>query len=197
MNVSLGDIAQVLAGFPFRTRIVDDPSASVRVVQMGNVDDDLIIAWDSVATTPLRGRRMPDWLTDGDILVAAKGSRPYAVLVQDVPGEAVCDTNFFHVTAVDPARVLPAFLAAYINDGPGKDYLRRSSEGSRTRNLRKGALMSMPVHVPSMQVQRRLVALRRDLDEERLLLQAMIDNRAETFAACLEQAARGIYDDDD
>lgn len=189
MNVSLGNIAQVLPGYPFRTRIVDDPAADTHVVQMGNIGEDLGVDWHSVVTTPLRGRRKPDWLEEGDILVAAKGSRPYAVLMKDVRGKTVCDTNFFHVTGFDLERVLPAFLAAYINDGPGSSYLRGSAEGSRTQNLRKGVLLGMPVRLPTMDVQQRLVALRRDLDEERRLLQRLIENRAATFSACLERAA--------
>lgn len=186
----LGNLAHILSGYPFRTRIVDDPEASVHVVQMGNIDEGLSVDWDSVVTTRLRGRRQPDWLAIGDLLVAAKGSRHYAVLLSDIPGPTVCDTNFFHVSAVDGSQVLPEFLAAYINDGPGQQYLRRSTEGSRIRNLRKAVLETMPIRLPSLDEQRRLVALKRDLDEERSLLRAVIENRAKTFAVCLQQATQ-------
>lgn len=186
MNLKLIDFSSIYPGYPFRARIPDIPGGGVRVVQMGDVTSRMEVDWDRVVTTELSGRREPDWLQEGDILFPAKGNRHYAVVLADVPEVAVCAPNLFLVR-VDSQRALPEFVAAYINEGPGAEYLQRAAEGSRIGNIRKAALGAMPISLPPLQVQEKVVELKQLIDEEEETLRRLITNRRQSLYAALAQ----------
>ena len=187
--MELADFATVLPGYPVRKAVEHNPEGSVRIVQVSDVTEDRRIDWTGVALTELAGRRSPDWLRDGDLLVRAKGPSNYAVEVTDVPGRAVCVPTFFQVS-LDRQQVLPGFMAAYINYGPGRDYLASVAEGAPVRNVRKKVLAAMPVQLPPLAEQSRIVELTEALAEERDLLQRMLANRENTLSAALREVTR-------
>ncbi|MGA7305221.1 MAG: hypothetical protein WBW88_10120, partial [Rhodothermales bacterium] len=153
---------------------------------MRDITERLEVDWDGVATVTLPlGRRLPTWLSEGDVLFAAKGNRNYAALVDEVPGKSVCTPTFFHIR-VDTRLALPGFVAAYINAGPGRDYIESVAEGSRIRNVRKSVLAAMPIDPPPLDQQQRLVELQALIEEEANVLRRMIANRREILSAALE-----------
>ncbi|MBA1147838.1 restriction endonuclease subunit S [Ectothiorhodospiraceae bacterium WFHF3C12] len=194
VNSKLIDFVSISPGYPFRARIPDIPDGGVRVVQMGDVTSRMEVDWDRVVVTELPGRREPDWLQEGDILFAAKGNRNYALALTDVPEAAVCAPNFFLVR-VDSQRALPEFVVAYINEGPGAEYLQRAAEGSRIGNIRKAALGAMPISLPPLQVQEKMIELKQLIGEEEETLRRLITNRRQSlYAALAQQTSRGLVE---
>lgn len=183
MMMKLADIAAISAGFPFRGAIEVVPEGKVFVVQMKNVDPEMGVDWLSVTRSNAPGKREPDWLREGDVIFAARGSRNYAALIEGAPTNAVCSPHFFVLRLRDQATVLPAFLAWQINQAPARKYFEQSATGSYILNIRRQVLEDLEVAVPARQQQDQIVAFNRAAQEERAVMTRLIANRKNQMEA--------------
>lgn len=176
MTGDLKDCAEVRPGHPFRSRVLEDPEGKVLAVQMRDVSLARGVAWDNAIRTTPKGRKEPDWLRPGDILFIARGGRNFAVCVEEVPMPAVCAQYFFLLRAADPAALLPRFLAWQINQPPAQNYLRRNAEGTDQLSIRRGILEALPVTVPPLEKQQKIITLENIFRKEKQTLERLIRN---------------------
>jgi len=122
---TVGSVASLQGGYPFRGSIEESAEGGTLAVQMKDVDPDQGVTWAGVIRTSLAGRKRPDWLKAGDVLFVSKGARFYAVCIDEPPSAAVCSPHFFLLQVLPRAALLPAFLAWQINQPPFQRQLNR------------------------------------------------------------------------
>lgn len=179
----LGDIADIGAGFPFRGAVTATREGDALVVQMKNIDAEQGVDWSSVTRTNLPGKKEPDWLKDGDIIFAARGSKNYAALVVAAPRNAVCSPHFYVIRIRNEAETLPAFIAWQINQAPARKYFGQSATGSYILNIRRQVLEDLALAVPPRAQQEIIVALNHAAQSERKVLEGLIANRKSQMEA--------------
>lgn len=178
----LADLADVQAGHPFRGSVPEDVEGKAFAIQMRDVSPDGRVAWEGLVKTSLDGRKSPVWLRPGDILFVARGARNYALSLEDVPVTAVCSQYFF-LLRVKSTGLLPEFLAWQINRVPAQRYLTKNAEGTDQLSIRRGVLEALPIAVPPLEQQHRIVALAKDAGRERQILETLIQNREQQLDA--------------
>ncbi|MEJ7687724.1 MAG: restriction endonuclease subunit S [Variovorax sp.] len=179
---ALGHGLVVRAGYAFRGSIEEVAAGPVRAVQMKDLDPAAGLDWDSVVRTQLRGRGTADWLAADDVLFVARGTRFYAVCLGDAPpGPAVCGPHLFHLRVKRGHALLPAFVAWQINQSPFQRELQRAAEGSSQLSVRRPVLESLPIGIPALAHQQRIVELARFAQRERLLQLRLLRNRERQF----------------
>jgi len=188
----LGVLAEIRAGYPFRGPIEQVPEGSVRVVQMRDLALDGTVRWTDVARTELAGRRTPDWLTRGDLLLVARGNRFYVASLDAVPGPAVCGPHLFHLRLKSAPAVLPEFLAWQINQLPFQRVLRKAAEGSSQLSIRRPELEALEIRVPSMANQKKIAQLAGLALRERDLLTSLIRNRERQLETLATELAHSV-----
>ncbi|MNK35560.1 hypothetical protein D3C87_540900 [compost metagenome] len=77
----LGDVASIRQGHPFRGAIAAVAEGPVQVIQLKNLALDGLQERDHLLRTALRARKPPDWVQDQDVLIAARGNHPLAMLL--------------------------------------------------------------------------------------------------------------------
>lgn len=187
MMNTLGELAEVRAGHPFRGSVPVHEQGTSRVIQMRDVGADGRIAWASLARTDLSAHRSPDWLHGGDLLFAARGVRNYALCLADVPEQTVCAQYYFVIRCRPGAGLTPDYLAWHINRAPSQRYLTSNAEGSDQLSIRRAVLEDLPVAVPELARQRLLVEMARAATDERQRLEALIRNRERQMDALAHQ----------
>ena len=193
--ISVGEIASLQAGYPFRGAIEEAHDGDVLVVQMKDVDPDSGVDWRGAIRTSLAGRKHPDWLRAGDVLFVAKGARFYAVCVDEPPAPAVCAPAFFHLRVKAPDCVDPAFLAWQINQPPFQRQLQQAAEGSGQLSIRRPVLEALLLHMPTMRQQRGIAALADLARCERQALHRLIRNRDLQLHALAEGLGQATHKD--
>ena len=183
----LGDVVAVRPGYPFRGSIKEAPRGEMAVVQIKNADAERGVDWQALANTEPTGRKQPDWLQGGDVLLIARGNRNVAVFLNQVPGRAVCAPQFYLLRVKDD-RVLPAYLAWYLNEFPAQRYFEQSAEGSVVTSIRRQVLESLPLPIPDLQRQQLIVNLVDTARREKQLTEQLIRNREQQ----LTLVARGL-----
>ncbi|HEX7634849.1 MAG TPA: restriction endonuclease subunit S [Noviherbaspirillum sp.] len=169
--------AEIKAGYPFRGSVPEAEDGSTSVVQMRDIDPVHGVKWESAARTHLEGRREPDWLAPGDIVFVARGLRNYAVCLDEVPVPAVCSQYFYLLRVKNHEQLLPQFLAWQINRAPAQRYLGKNAEGSDQLSIRRTVLEELPLAVPPLDRQHRIIELHKHALAERAILENLIRNR--------------------
>ena len=191
--MKLKQIATINAGYPFRGKIPEAPGSAVVAVQMKDVSLTEGIRWSDCLEAELTGKRDPDYLTTGDILVAARGSHNYAVQVDQLLAstgkQAVAAPHFF-VVSLKKKDILPEFLAWLLNQEPVQRYFEQNAEGSLTKSIRRSVLEDAPVVVPPLAKQQAIIALANTLHDERRLIQKLISNGEHMMSA----VAKDLFD---
>ena len=188
----LDSLAEVRSGYPFRGSVPVVENGSVRVVQMRDVDPAGEVDWSGVASTELEGRKDPDWIAAGDVLFASRGHRYYAACVDAVPGRAICGQHLFHMRIRPSAQVLPTFLAWQINQPPLQKLLGKMAEGSSQLSIRRGILESLPIALPSLAAQQKIMALVELAKQEQAGYLALIRTREKQLEALVEGLAQNL-----
>lgn len=176
MNHRLSDFVELRAGHPFRGSVPEVTNGNAYALQMRDVSPEAVVAWAGLVRISLDGRKNPDWLQRGDVIFAARGMRNYALCMDEVPLPTVCSQYFFLLRVKTPA-LLPEFLAWQINRAPAQRYLASNAEGSDQLSIRRGVLEALPLVVPFIEQQQRVVALAKDARRERQVLETLIRNR--------------------
>lgn len=178
----LNDIAVVDAGYPFRGTIPETLGSHIAAVQMKDVSLQEGINWSGCTRTTLTGKRAPDWLQPGDILIAARGSHNYAVHVDErltsTDLQAVAAPHFF-IIRVTREEVLPEFLTWLLNQAPCQRYFEQTAEGSVTKSIRRSVLEQTPVAMPPLDKQRIIIRMNTTLARERRIATQLVNNGAQ------------------
>jgi len=179
----LGTIVEFRIGYPFRGAIEPVPGGSISVVQMRNLAQGQAMNWAEVVRTELVGRRTPDWLATDDLLFVTRGNRYYAAVLKDVPNQAISGPHLYHLRLKQDVAVLPEFLAWQLNQPPIQRHLHQAAEGSNQLSIRRAELEALPISVPSIDDQQRVVRLAELAARERELLEQLIRNREQELGA--------------
>jgi len=177
--MKLKQVVTIESGYPFRGRVAEVQDASVVVVQMKNISPVDGINWSECVGTHLTGKREPSWLQSGDILVAARGSRNYAVKVDlnmlQIGVRAVASPHFF-VLSIKNNAVLSDYLVWFLNQAPCQRYFEQNAEGSLTKSIRRSVLEDVPVAVPPLKKQQAIIGLSQVLHQEKRTLEQLLHN---------------------
>lgn len=180
----LKELVVVLSGYPFRSKIDDEPSAEACVVQMRDIGNDHKINWDTLVRAHPKGRKKPDWLDNGDVLFLSKGNNNPAILVEGIPSPCVCSPQFYLLKKkVDD--IDSEYLAWIMNQEPSQDYFRSNREGSGTLSVRRSVLENLEIPVPPLSVQRDMVQLQYMVKREEELQAKLLENRMQMIESCV------------
>lgn len=184
--VPLVQCARLSAGFPFRGAVDALEPGPVGVIQMRNVEGGGV-DWESLARVALPTKRAPDLLADGDVIFTTRGRRNFALALTDIPGAAVCSPHFFVIRVHEVTWLQPDFLAWQINQKPAQEYLQQAATGSHILNITRGAIESLPITIPPIEVQRTVVAMADAARRESAVINALLDIRQRQLDAVAAQ----------
>ncbi len=106
----------------------------------------------------------------GDVLFLSRGHRNWAAPIVDELQDTVAVGHFF-VIKVRNEIILPEYLAWYINQSPAQEYIHNiARRGTHMPLVTLSAFKGLPVDVPDMAIQYKIVGLSRLIEKEKKLL---------------------------
>ncbi len=151
------------------------------VINPASLKDGKIVPIEAMAISPHTLKRLAVFrLNEGDIVMARRGEMGRCAIVTNSEAGWLCGTGSLVLRM--PTRLHAPFLAMLIGAPEAREYLGGASVGTTMQNLNQGILAKMPVGVPPVAEQRRIVA---KVDQ----LMALVDELETQLAASKSTAA--------
>lgn len=184
----LKDIATIRSGYLFRGRIEPDAAGQYRVVQVGDITSDARLSKGSFTQVSLPDVKQTQILEAGEVLFISRGPRKQAVAIIEPPENTIATSQFFIIRPDE--KVLPEFLAWYINQRPAQRYIEEHSTGSSVTLINLEALKTLPVETPPMETQARIAQIHQLSLRERELVEAIQNRRRARIEMLLLKAVQ-------
>jgi len=100
-------------------------------------------------------------LKKGDVLFAAKGTKNFAAWFKDKDLPAVASTSFFviRLNAHFQNKILPEFLAWYINQPTSQRFLKMRARGTSMVSISKAVLQELEIPIPDQITQQTILKI--------------------------------------
>lgn len=184
MHKHLKTLADIRTGHTFRGKIVDDSQGDIRFVQIKDVKGQTSLQSESLPRMQWPGTGEPPLLTEGDILIPARGEHYDAAVIDGrVPSIATSQLFVLHPRS---KNISSEYLVWYLNQPAARNHFRAHSTGTSIAMLNKTTLGALLVPVPPLETQRKIVALQRLWEQEQLLTEQLLHNRETLLAGVFQ-----------
>jgi len=109
-------------------------------------------------------------LKDGDVLFAAKGTKNFAAVFENHNEPSVASTSFFVIRPTNN-KVLPQFLAWFLNNHTTQTLLKGQAIGTSIPSISKQVLENLEIPVPPIKTQKAIVEISKLHNKEKSLKQ--------------------------
>ena len=178
-------VSSIFSGYSFRKKVMADPEGDLRVIQMKDLSNRYTTIKTDTLTTVFSRKISPStFLRSGDILFIAKGAHNYAIVFElDFP-KAIASSAFF-VLRPDLRKIVPGYLAWYLNQSTVQRFFLNNASGSYIPNVAKTTLERVTVIVPPEHIQRKIVSIDKLVKKEELLLKRIIQKKQRVVTQAL------------
>ncbi len=187
----LSSVVGVKTGFPLREAAKYDPSGDALLVQMKDVDPLEGVNWSKAIKINTRGRKHPEWLKRNDILFVGRGSRFFATRVTEPTQHSVASPHFYVLRNKNVGKALPEFLVWILNSRPAQKFYAANQEGSALPYISRKTLANLPVQLPDLETQKRIVDIYECWKRQKKLLTELTEQKEIYFNALLEKTLIG------
>jgi len=163
---TLQNIAEIIAGYTFRSTVPHDPNGDFLVVQAKNIRENGTV--DDSGFTPIKGEsyRTTAFAQKGDVIVSVRGNFRAGVIESN-------HSNVLAASSVNLIRcqtniVLPDYLAIYLNSEPVQKILAQKVIGSSVSAILKKDLAELSIKFPDLKTQQKIIQLehsKRDIEK--------------------------------
>lgn len=164
---NLKEIADVVSGYTFRTALEEDESGDTFVFQARDVTDVFDRDPRDLTQISFQGPRTSAMIRKDDVLVTARGYFKAGAIHLDMHNTIAASSVY--VIRLRDATILPDYLAIYLNSEQCQKHLDIKTIGSTVSTLLKKDLEMLPILIPDVQTQEKLIALKKNIAKLRML----------------------------
>jgi restriction endonuclease S subunit len=183
----LGDVAEVLTGYPFRGKVMPDDDGELVVMQIKDLNTDGGLDLDGALRIREDTNYQRHLLRANDILLQSRGSTNRASIFEGTV-RAIAALGLF-VIRPDARVVRPGYLLWCMNHPRTQDRLRDLTRGSTVPFISKADTADFTVPTPSLRVQEQVIAIDRLRQQERALAADLDRLRTRYIETLVWQAA--------
>lgn len=192
----LKELAEISLGISFRSGLLSDEAGDSFLLQMKDLGVDTALDLSGKLDSLFKIQRplikAADALVEGDILFRSRGANFTAVIIEKTIKAKSRLQNVFPVSPLYLIRLrseklLPAYLLWFINNADTQKQLQQMSEGTQIKMLSKKNLDNLEIIIPSLEKQKKIVALNALFKKEKLLLENLIEKKKDYLDAVLRR----------
>ena len=118
-------------------------------------------------------------LQAGDLLFVCKGSKNQCIEVPKLEYNCVASSSFLVLRITDKEKVLPAYVAWFLNLSSTQKILTQQALGSSIMSISKNVLGEIEIPIPSVEKQKQCLELAELYKREQALYQAIMQKRGQ------------------
>lgn len=195
--MQLGDIAQIKTGLVLsrkKAEIEYEVKANYKLLSLKNINDEGIIESDIFDNFSSNENLDDQYFTqEGDILIRL--NHPYTAIYIDKSYSGLLVPSSFAIIKIDDRKVLPEYLAWYLNTDNVKNELERSQAGSRIPSTNQHTLKKIPIHLAPLTKQKTIIELFQLYQKEKMLYKKLLEEKELYFKGIVQQILGGTIND--
>lgn len=191
MKTKISDISEIKAGYLFKEGVTPDKDGAVRVIQLKDISESGIGDPNNFQRVDLPRLDTMDFVAKGDVLFKAKTNRPVAAFVNESWVNTIATAHYF-VIRIKDKKVLPQYLAWYLNQRPAQIYFEKYAGGSRVQIINKQTLGDLEIILPDLQTQEKIEKIYRLHQREWTLAEAIYEKKHDIISGQLMSAVSKI-----
>ena len=172
MLKTLKDIARVQMGLAFRSRIEPEADGTVAVIQMRDLTEDNKLSHRNLITIKMDKLSDRHLVKRRDLIFRSRRQTTTAAIIDTKIGPAVVAAPLLRIR-VTSKHVLPEYLCWFINQSSAQAFLHSRATGTAMTVIGKSALDDLPVPLPPLETQERIVALAYLSNKEQKLMREL------------------------
>ncbi|WP_394225965.1 restriction endonuclease subunit S domain-containing protein [Pseudoalteromonas spongiae] len=149
ISEQLSKYADISTGRSFRGAIKRADKAGYKVIQIGDIifeNGKATIDFDKLTETEINTSRYVECLSDGDLIMVAKGREKHLLLLKNVPDKLICTQHFLVVKPkAGSSKVTSSFLKSYLETNYSKGWIEANSGGNYQSTIGKAILEKLPL----------------------------------------------------
>lgn len=141
-------------------------------LQASNVDVSGNIIFPLIPQVTLKNNLEKRLLTKSDVLLMGKGVNNVSFAFDPSIHPAMLPSTAFIVFSISPAfekKVLPGYLAWYLNQSRSQQYLKANAKGSSPPSISLDVVADFEIHIPSLSIQKNILKIHNLRTREREL----------------------------
>jgi restriction endonuclease S subunit len=176
LHCLLKDMVTIRSGRLFRGKIEPDPIGHYQVIQIGDIDVGRKLSYQDLTRINLPDIKPSQLVQKGDVLFISRGMRKHAVAIIEELNNVITTSQIFILRPSE--RLLPEYLAWYLNQLPAQRYLEEHSSGTNVSLINMEAFGKLPVRAPKLDIQQKIVRISELSVRERELAELILKKRS-------------------
>jgi len=153
---SLKDIAEIIAGYSFRTALRSKDNASFFALQAKNILDNGMVDEDNLDGIDFENYRSKAIVKRNDVVVSSRGSFRAGLI--DLGDKNVIATSSAYILRLkNGSNIKPEYLTIYLNSSDGQKQLAESSTGVAIKSIKRSDLENIKIIVPNIEKQEKVI----------------------------------------
>jgi restriction endonuclease S subunit len=190
------DIATVQMGYSFRSRLEASENGNIAVIQMKDLLDDNSVDCSELMKVDMHALKEQHFTRKGDLVFRSRGQVNTSAVILDNPEKSIIAAPLLRIRITYPENVLPEYLNWYIGQADAQRYLTSVQAGTSVNMIRSKQLEEMPVHLPSLKMQKSIVQLAALSAREQMILSVLAEKRGRYISTLLMQLAKKDKNDE-
>ncbi|MEN8265269.1 MAG: restriction endonuclease subunit S, partial [Nitrospirota bacterium] len=176
--------------YQFRKKIETVTNGTHAIIQMRDFDDNKSLNNRELSRVKLAEVADRYLVNKNDVLFLSRGHSNFAFPVT-ASLERTITASYFFILKIRSDKILPEYLAWWINQAPVQKYLHSSARrGTHMPLVPKSAFEDLKVHVPDINTQKNIIELNGLLDRENELLGKLQEKRTLLIKSLSLKAAK-------
>lgn len=159
--MNLSDIVDIQLGYQLRGKCQSskiNAQGTYSLIQIKDIDHAGALCSDNFVKINPQGNVERYLVTKGDVLFLSRGPKNIATIVEEPLNKTIV-SYYFYILRANPTRILPKYLAWFINQPSAQVYLECSAQGSLMKTIPKLAFMNLKIQLPSLATQEAIAEL--------------------------------------
>lgn len=189
-GIKIKDIATIQMGYSFRSKLEASETGNIKVIQMKDLLDDNTVDCSGLMKIDMQTPKEQHFVQIGDLVFRSRGQINTSAVILENPEEAIVASPLIRIRITNPETVLPEYLNWYISQTDAQRYLTSVQAGTSVNMVGTQQLEQMPVHIPSLSIQKNIVELAALSARERTILNTLAEKRDKYISTLLTQIAK-------
>ncbi len=171
MYRKLSDFAEIFTGYTFREGIEPQIDGGVLVVQAKNISSNTLSDLKELTSIENTFFKKDIFLRKKDILLISKviDSKSFRSTVFLSESDNVIPSSSIHIIRVTDDTILPEYVQIFLNSPQGQKLISEKVSGAYIKTISKSALLNIEIPIASIEKQKTIIALHRNIQEQEIL----------------------------